>query len=176
MPVVDAKLAVTFRANHTDAPAAPTVGTLTPRNHQLIIEKVLDLLNGTGAAQADVLYANTATLAASANTDIDLSGALAPAVGGTSVFARVSGLLVVADPGNTNNVVVGGAASNAWATWLNAAGTMQVRPGGFNLMGTGTTDTTRHLVTAGTGDLLRIANGGAGSTVTYTIAIVGCSA
>lgn len=176
MPVVDAKLAVTFRATHTDAPAAPTVGTLIPRTHSIIIEKVLDLLNGTGAAQADVLYANTATLAASANTDIDLSGALVPGVGGTSVFAKVSGLLVVADAGNTNNVVVGAAATNAWATWLNSTGTMQVRPGGFNLMGTSATDTTRYAVTAGTGDLLRIANSGAGSTVTYTLAVIGTSA
>lgn len=175
MPVVEAKLAVTFRATHTDAPSAPTVGTLLPRTHQIVIEKVLDLLNGTGASQADVLYANTATLTASSNTDIDLSGALVPGVGGTSVFAKVSGLLVVADAGNTNNVVVGAAATNPWITWLNSTGTIQVRPGGFNLMGTGTADTIRHGVTAGTGDLLRIANGGAGTSVIYTIAVIGTS-
>lgn len=176
MPVVDAKLAVTFRATHTDAPSAPTVGTLAPRTHQIVIEKVLDLLNGTGAGLADVLYANTATLAASANTDIDLSGALVPGVGGTSVFAKVSGLLVVADAGNTNDVLVGAAATNPWATFLNATGTMRIRPGGFNLMGTGTADTTRYAVTPGTGDLLRVANSAAGTSVLYTIAIIGTSA
>lgn len=175
MPLADTRIALTFRSNQTDAPAAPTVGSITPRTHQLLIEKVLDLVSGTGAGQADVLYANTATLAASANTDIDLSGALANAVGGTSVFARVGGLVVVADAGNTNNVVVGAAATNPWVTWLNSTGTIQVRPGGFNLMGTGVLDTTRHAVTAGTGDLLRVANGAAGTSVTYTIAILGAS-
>lgn len=177
MPLADTRIAITFKSNQTDSPAAPSVGSVSPRTHQLVIEKVLDLVNGTGAAQADVLYANyTAALAASSNVDIDLSGALANAVGGTSVFARISGLVVVADAANVNNVVVGAAATNAWATWLNATGTLQVRPGGFDVMGTGVADTTRHVVTAGTGDLLRVANGGAGSTVGYTIALLGCSA
>ena len=176
MPVVDAKLAVTLRATHTDAPSAPTVGTLTPRTHQLAIEKVLDLLNGTGAAQADVLYANTATLAASANIDIDLSGALVPGVGGTSVLVKVKAVIVLAADGNTNNVVVGGAASNPWATWLNSTGTMQIQPGGANLYFAGTGASAGHTVTAGTGDLLRIANSGAGTSVTYTLAVIGTSA
>jgi len=176
MPVTSAKLAVTFRATHTDAPSAPSVGSIIPRAHQIAIERVLDLVNGTGAGQADVLYANAATLAASANTDIDLSGALAPAVGGTSVFVKVKGLVILADTGNTNNVVVGAAASNAWATWLNATGTTTIQPGGAEIVIAGSGASAGYTVTAGTGDLLRIANSGAGSSVGYTIAVIGTSA
>lgn len=175
MPVVDAKLAVTFRATHTDAPGAPTVGALAPRTHLLFIEKVVDLLNGTGAGQADVLYANTATLAASATADLDLT-TLTPAIGGTSNFVKVKALVIIAADGNTNNVVLGAAAANPWTSIYTATGTEQVRPGGATIKLTSATDTAGFAVTPAGQRVLRVANGGAGTSVTYTIGIIGTSA
>ncbi len=175
MPLTS-QLAVQLTATQTGSVAAPDLGLLSQVTHQVPLSNVVDLVSGTGAGAADVLYSDTGTLAASANTDLDLSGALANAIGGTSVFARVKGLYIAASAANTNNVVVGAAATNAWATLLNAAGTVTLRPGEFMLIACGAADATGHTVTAGTGDLLRIANSGAGTSVTYSIAIIGCSA
>jgi hypothetical protein len=163
-------------ATQTAAAGAPDLGALSQATHTLTVSKVLDLASGTGAGAADVLYSDTNTLAASANTDIDLAGALANAIGGTSVFVRVKGLYVAASAANTNNVVVGNATTNAWATLLGATHTLTLRPGAWVLLGTGSADATGYAVTAGTGDLLRIANSGAGTSVSYDIAIIGASA
>lgn len=132
--------------------------------------------SGTGSGQADLVWADTNTLAASANTDLDLAaGALTGALGGTITFARVKAILLIADAGNTNNVVLGGAASNQFVGPFGAATqTIAVPPGGVAMLTA--PGATGWAVTAGTGDLLRIANSGAGSTVTYKVVIVGASA
>jgi hypothetical protein len=67
--------------------------------------------NGALAGQADRIWADTGTLAASANTDLDLAGALTDVFGATVTFARVKALVVAARDANTNNVVVGAAAA-----------------------------------------------------------------
>jgi len=134
------------------------------------------LATGTGADKADRLWHDTRTLAASATEDLDLAGtALLDPLNTTAVFARVKGLLVVADRLNVNNVLVGGAASNAFINWVSdATDKVVVRPGGALLLVA--PDATGYAVTATTGDLLRIGNSGAGSSVTYKIVIVGASA
>lgn len=138
-------------------------------------EYALTLATGTGAGQADLAWCDQNTLAASANVDLDLAGTLTGLLGGTATFARVKGLIVAAASTNTNNVVVGGAASNTWVGPFGAAThTHAVRPGGW--VGFGCSDATGWAVTAGTGDLLRIANSGAGTTVTYDIIVIGASA
>lgn len=132
--------------------------------------------SGTGSGQADLVWGDSGTLAASANTDLDLAaGALTGALGGTVTFARVKAILVTADAGNTNNVVVGGAASNQFTGPFGAGThTVSVPPGGALLLTA--PGTTGWPVTAGTGDLLRIANSAAGSSVGYSIVIIGASA
>lgn len=132
--------------------------------------------SGTGSGQADLVWGDTNTLAASANTDLDLAaGALTGALGGTLTFARVKAILLIADAGNTNNVVLGGAASNQFVGPFGAAAqTIAVPPGGVAVLTA--PGATGWPVTAGTGDLLRIANSGAGSTVTYKVVIIGTSA
>jgi len=87
-------------------------------------------------------------------------------------FTKIRGLIVRADPLNTNNVIVGAAATNAVFTMFGAAThTVTVRPGGvFALFAP---DNTAYAAVATTADLLRIANSGAGSTVTYDIIIIG---
>lgn len=174
MPLT-ARLQGSFAATQTGASSAIDLGTVTPATAVVARTGDLVLADGTGAGLSDVLYQDTNTLAASATIDIDLAGALAGALGGTAVFARVKGLYIAAAAANTNNVVVGAAATNAWATLFNATGTLTLRPGAWVLLGTGGADATGWAVTGGTGDLLRLTNGAAGTTVTYDIAIIGTS-
>jgi hypothetical protein len=132
--------------------------------------------DGAGAGQANRAWQDTRTLAASATEDLDLAGTLTDAFGATVTFARVKAIRIKAAPDNTNNVVVGAASSNAWASLLNATGTLTLRPGAFVELAVSEADATGYAVTAGTGDLLKVANSGAGSSVSYDIVIIGASA
>lgn len=134
------------------------------------------LESGSGAGKADRVFADTRTLAASANETLDLSGALTDAYGATTSFARVKFILIAASSSNANNVVVGANASNDFVGLLNAAGTITLRPGMWFAATAGLADATGMAVTATTGDLIKIANSGAGTPVTYDIIIVGNSA
>lgn len=133
------------------------------------------MVNGVAAGQADTVWHDQRTIAPSSNDDLDLAGVLAGLLGGTVTFARIKGILVAASSANANNVVVGAAAANPWATLLGATHTLQVRPGAAFCAFAGEGDSTGYAVTAGTGDILRIANGGAGTSVTYDIILVGAS-
>lgn len=143
----------------------------------------LALNSGFAAGQADRVLADTRTLTASSSEDLDLAGALLDQLGGPFVLARVKALFLRAAIGNVNNVVFGGVA-NAWATFLSpaATGLITLRPGAAMLLMAGgvqsgeSQDATGYAVTAGTGDLLHVANGGAGTSVTYDIVAIGCSA
>ncbi len=140
------------------------------------------LSSGVAAGSADVLWHDQRTIAPSANDDLDLAGVLAGLLGGTATFVKVKGLVIAAlgAPGppavpNVNNVVVGAAAANAWTALLGATHTIQVRPGAAIALLPSATDTGYPVVPA-TGDILRIANGGAGTSVTYDIILIGTSA
>lgn len=128
--------------------------------------------DGTGADQATKLWTDQRTIAASSNDDLDLAGGISDAFGAALTLTKVKALLIKAAATNVNDVVVGGAASNQFLTPF-GAGTdkVKVKPGGTLVLIA--PDATGYGVTAGTGDLLRVANSGAGSTVTYDIVIVG---
>jgi hypothetical protein len=139
--------------------------------------RAVGLANGTAAGQADRIFHDRRTLAASATEDLDLAGSLVDPFGATITFARIKALLVAAAAGNTNNVIVGGAASNQFLTWVGAGThTVTVRPGGLLALLAGGADATGYAVTAGTGDLLRIANSAGGTSVDYDIVLIGASA
>lgn len=131
--------------------------------------------SGTGDNQADKVFADTRTLASSANEDLDLAGgSLVDPLGAPVTFAKVKAIIVRAAAGNTNNVVVGGAAANAFQGGFGAANdTHAVPPGGVFLA---SAPKAGWAVTPGTGDLLRIANSGGGTSVQYDIEIIGTSA
>ncbi len=131
--------------------------------------------DGTGLGQADKIFFDRRTLAASASEDLDLAGTLLDIYGATITFARIKTMLIAADAGNTNNVIVGNATTNGFITWVGAAAhTVTVRPGGVLLVAA--SDATSYAVTAGTGDLLHVANSGAGTSVTYDVVLIGASA
>ena len=128
---------------------------------------------GSGANQGQLVFSDTRTLAASATEDLDLNGpGLLDAFGAALNFTKIRGLIVRADPANVNNVVVGGAAATGFISPFGAAThTITVRPGG--VLALFAPDNTAYVVTAATADLLRIGNGGAGSSVNYDIILIG---
>lgn len=136
------------------------------------------LQTGTGAGQADKFWHDRRTLAASTGEDLDLNGAaLTDPFGAALAFVRVKGLIIAAADANTNNVIVGNAASNGFVSWVGGAThTVTLRPGAVMALFAGQADATGYAVTAGTADLLRVLNGAAGSTVDYEIIVVGASA
>lgn len=133
----------------------------------------LSLTSGTATGQVDLLYAGTRTLAASTTEDLDLAGGLTDVFGTTLTFVKVKHIYVAAASGNTNNVVMGGAAANQFVGFFGAAAhTLAILPGQCVRFSHPTTGWT---VTAGTGDLLKFANSGAGTGVTYDLLIAGTS-
>lgn len=149
---------------------------LTTVSDPLMFRRAVSLTDGTTAGKADKVFHDRRTLAASGTEDLDLAGVLLDAFGAAITFVRVKGIFVSAAVANTNNVVVGAASATQWATLLNATGTVTLRPGATFGVIAGATDDTAYAVAAGTGDLLKVANSGAGTSVTYDIVIVGASA
>lgn len=134
----------------------------------------LDLASGTGSGQADLMWHDRRTLAASANEDLDVAGVLASGLGATLTFARIKLLWVRASAANTNTVVVTRPASNGVPIFAAASDAMAIRPGGQLLIAA--PDATGIVVTASTGDLINIGNGSSGTSVTYDIVLIGASA
>lgn len=134
------------------------------------------LTTGTGANQADALWCDTRTLAKASSEALDLAGGLTDAFGTVLTLARVKGLFVAAAAANTSAISVkstaAGPPTTGFSAWLLADGDgVYVRPGGTLLLIA--PDATAYAVTAGTGDLLTIANPDADNAATYTIALIG---
>lgn len=133
--------------------------------------KTFGLPSGTGALQADRIFHDQRTT--SGNDDLDLAGSLVDPLGATLTFVKVRGILVYAAAANTTNVVIGNAAANQFVGPFGAAAhTFAVKPNSLFLATA--VDSAGWAVTAGTGDILRIA--ASSGTVTYDIVILGTSA
>lgn len=168
MPL-DSSVSVALNALHTSALDFSTVSAPLSRTYSTIFT------SGTGAGAADRIFADQRTITASGTDDLDLAGSLTDSFGATITFARIKVLFVAAAAGNTNNVLVGGAASAQFINWVSdATDKIVVRPGGEFLLKA--TDATAYAVTATSGDLLRIANSAGGTSVTYDIVLIGASA
>lgn len=135
---------------------------------------VVKLTSGTAANKADLLFSDSRTLGASATEDLDLAGGLTDPLGATLTFVKIKSIFIKAVTGNTNTVKVKPAAANGFLGPFNAAADTLIIPAGGQIMLTAPVN--GWTVTAGTGDLLTITNGGAGTSVTYEIIIIGTSA
>lgn len=137
------------------------------------IEKALKLLDGTAINQATQFFSDRRTLTASSNETLDLNGtALKNVFGDNFSVTRVVAVIVIAAAANVNDVLVGPNSSNGFVTPFNAAADrIKVKPNGF--MALVAPDATAYAVTAGTGDLLYVANSAGGSSVTYDVIIIG---
>ncbi len=167
----------TLKASLTTAFSATHLGNdpLTPQVHSPSFSRTHDFANGVLAKQADILYATELTIAGGAFVDIDLNGSLTNAAGVPVTALKVASIAILADPTNTTVVTVGGAPTNAFIGPFGAAthtiklsANAQFAISDDSLAGLGA-------VTAGTADLLRIANA-AGAAAKVKVAIVGRSA
>lgn len=166
---------MTLKADITAKVSYTLSKTLNDRNPEenRVIEKVLNILDGTAALQAQQVFSDKRTLAASANETLDLNGtALKNVFGDNFSITKLLALLIIADAANVNDVQFGPNSSNGLVTPFGAtADRLKVKPNGFAMLVA--PDATGFVVTAGTGDLLYVANGGAGSSVTYTVIAIG---
>lgn len=150
-----------------------TSGDFGNPQQQLTARAVLDLVTGTSAGQADLVFSDQRTLAASANESLDLNGSLVDVFGAAANFIKIVAIYFKAAAGNANNVVVGGAASNGFFPMFGASTDTIKLPGGAGVLLFNDAGWT---VTAATADLLKVANGGSGTAVTYDVVLVGRSA
>jgi hypothetical protein len=128
-----------------------------------------DVTNGTGVNQFNQCYQGVRTLTTGANEDLDLAGSLANLYG-TTVFTKVKLIAFQAAAANTTNITVTRGATNG-VPWITAVSSgMVLTPGSVFLF----TDRSAAgvTVTAGTGDLINVANA-AGASGTYTTVICG---
>lgn len=139
------------------------------------LQREMIYVDGTAADQADILFADTRTIVSGGTDDLDLAGALSNAFGQTITAAKIVALMISSRSSNTTNLTIG-VGTNPVVGWL--GGTTPtlgpIRPGGVFLRAeTGAAGICS--VTAGTADILRIANA-AGAAATYDIVILGRSA
>jgi hypothetical protein len=133
----------------------------------------LNFTNGVGASQVDMVFADQRTIALSSSEDLDVSGgALTTAFGAAFTLVELKGLMVCASSANTNNVVLGGDA-NSVPFLSTAATTVAIKPGGCFMLADPSAGGVA--VTNATGDIIQVANSGAGTSVTYDIIILGSS-
>mgnify|MGYP003408572608 CR=1 FL=1 len=145
-------------------------GDLGSPKMRVSVSKALALIEGTDATnKANIFFADTRTVAISANENIDLSGALTDAFGASIVAAEIVAIYIEAAAANVNSVQVTRPASNGFIGPFMATGDgVSIKPGEYALF----VSQSGWAVTAATGDLLNIANSGAGTSVTYDLVIV----
>ena len=170
---VTATLVAQFKATQTGANdfGGPT---FTPE-----VSKIISLTSGTSAGMADIVWCDQRTVSSASNDDLDLSGVLTDAFGATVTAVELVALIVINAPAsgtaNTTNLAIGGATNPVVGFLGGTTPTIgPVRPGSFVFLGS--SDAAGFgAITAGTGDILRIANS-AGAAATYQIALVARSA
>lgn len=145
--------------------------TLTVPSELIAIAKSIDFTNGTGNNQMNKFWSSSQrSIAASSSENLDLAASLIDSFGNTLTFTIIKGIYIAASSSNTNNVNVGGAASNTFLFLGDATDIVPVKPGGAFLWVAPKTGAT---VTAATGDILKVANSSSGSAVVYDVAIFG---
>jgi hypothetical protein len=171
-------MAVTVTATASSSVAANITGAPNLGTSQAALNQQLGvaLTNGTGAGQADTVWFDQRTLTASSNETLDLNGSLRDALNDLVSLVRVKVLVISAATTNTNNVVVGGGSTTFTGMLGATTHTMILRPGACMTWFVGNTDATAYTLTAGSSDLLQIANSSSGSSVVYNICVIGCSA
>ncbi len=128
--------------------------------------------NGTGAGQANAVYIDDFSIAASGTLNVDLSGSLTDAHGNALVFTAVKEILIKADSGNTNNVVIGNGTNPFVGPFSAGTVTVTLKPGGFFHVSDGYSAAGWSL-TGGASDVIKLENSAAGTAVTGTIVVVG---
>lgn len=147
-----------------------TLDLSTPRD-KLFYTINKSFANGTDSAQCDVIWHDTRTLTSGSSENLDLAGSLTNSFGSTVTFVRVRAMLIE-NKSASMTLTIGGAASNAWATWAGATThTVTIATSGVFLL---IAPDEGYEVTAGTGDILKVLNS-SGSSTDYNVWIAGAS-
>jgi hypothetical protein len=143
---------------------------VTPSAPQMF-QYLLEMTSGVGLNQADAVWSDRRTVAASTTDSLDLAGSLETALGVAFTPARIKGL-ILRNRGVQNLALTRPAA--AGVPWLTAAGdAIIIVPGGINIWFA--PSAAGIAVTATTADLIDVVNG-AGVSVDYDIVIIGATA
>jgi hypothetical protein len=147
-------------------------GNLYQPQVPIAFQQSYTISNGSGANQADMIFQDQRTLAASATENLDLqTGALLDIFGNAIALSKVKAIVVTALGTNTNNVLVGGAGSNAFTGPFGSTTDVNtVVPGGTLVL---VAPTAGGYTVDGTHKLLKIANSSSGTQVIYNIIIFG---
>lgn len=146
-----------------------------PAKSPVDIAKLLVWLTGTGADQADKIFADDGSVNASTTTTLDVAtgGGLTDVLGAALALAKVKAILLI-NTHATQGLSLQRPAANGVPIFTAAGDAVPVPAGGVLLLaGPGAAGLAT--VTAGTADLIDIVNG-AGVTGTYKAVIVGTSA
>lgn len=134
----------------------------------------INLSDGVGNNQADLIWSDTRTLAASTSEELDLNALPQSAPLANVNMVKVKAILVLAAAGNTNNVEVGNAAATQFQAGFGVATGRWIIPPGDRFLATA--QKAGWSSANGVSDKLKIANGGAGTSVDYTLILIGTSA
>lgn len=129
------------------------------------------IANGVNANQANAIYIDEFSIAASGTLNIDVAGSLTDRLGNALVFTAIKEIWVIADDSNTNDIVFGNG-TNPFAGPLSAGTTtITLKPG--NDMRFRNYSAAGWAITGASNDVIKLANSGAGTAVTGTIIIIG---
>lgn len=127
------------------------------------------LADGSGANKASKVFYDERTLTTGATEDLDLAGSLTDGFGTTLTFTKIRLVMIKADAANTTALTVGNGTNpflflgtGSHVVVLDASDMILLYKPGANGVA----------VTAGTGDVLKVANA-AGASATYQVLIVG---
>ncbi|WP_430233960.1 phage head spike fiber domain-containing protein [Nitrosomonas communis] len=130
---------------------------------------------GTGANQANKVFTDIRTIGASSTETIDLTWSTLDAIAKRLNLTKIKALILAASENNSNDILLGSnSLNNPITSFFGAANDrLRIKPGG--MIALIAPDANGYAVVQGTADKLDIANDGAGSSVTYTILIMGVS-
>lgn len=146
-------------------------GTNTSQGSQFSFST--SLADGTAANQANRLYVDQGSIAASGSLVLDLAGSLTDVFGATITMARVKSFYIEMTGASSISIGANGAAPAP--LWFGDAATdfLTVRAGGCFFIHA--PDATGYALTATSADKLKILNNDGAVAAAYKIAIVGAS-
>jgi hypothetical protein len=163
---------------HTGKSVSSVLGTLTEPSdlgsNQAATSgsALITWTSGSDATAAQRVWGDTRTLAASASEALDLAGGLTSGLGGTLTFTAIKELWLKAHEDNGSTITLGAAAANGWAGPFGATThTLTLPAGGVVHLIAPTV--TGWPVTAGTGDLLKVANNDSAASASYSLVLRG---
>lgn len=128
------------------------------------------IANGVGLNQANAVYIDDFSIAASGSLNIDLTS-LTDRFGAALSFSKVKEILLIANDTNVNDVIYGNGTNPFVGPLSVGTATVTLKPG--NVFHVTNYSAAGWTVTDTTADTIKLANSSSGTAVTGTIVIVG---